>query len=342
MTPSATMQDVAVRVGVHRSTVALALRDSPRISAATRRKVQEAARLLGYRTNPLVAALMRNRRTRRTLRHETIAFVTCHATPFGWRPPHHDRPDFFPGAVQRALELGYNLEHFWLAEPGMSPRRFRDILLARNVHGVLIGRMPPGLHELELPWDPFSVVALGLTLRSPRFHAVTENHFDTVVQALDRCVAKGYRRIGFVFTEANDSPRVGARWLGAYLQYQHSAPALEPVAVCPGTPSSEAEFGAWFRRERPDALLVTHARPVLGWLRALRVDVPREVGLVELQDNPGHGAAGVYYDPAKIGALAIETLVGLLYHNETGVPADPHEVILTGSWREGNTLPGRR
>ena len=34
-------------------------------------------------------------------------------------------------------------------------------------------------------------------------------------------------------------------------------------------------------RERPEALLVTHTRPVLPWLRALGCDVPRDVGLVE-------------------------------------------------------------
>jgi LacI family transcriptional regulator len=34
-------------------------------------------------------------------------------------------------------------------------------------------------------------------------------------------------------------------------------------------------------------------------------------------------------------------LVGLLHRNETGVPADQHEILLTGVWQEGKTLPGR-
>lgn len=335
------MQDVAERAGVHRSTVALALRGSPRISPETRLKVQNVAKSLGYRTNPLVAALMRNRRTRHVQRHETIAFVTCHRTPFGWRPPYHDRPDFFPGATQRASELGYKLEHFWLAEPGMTSKRFRDILVSRNVHGLVVGRMPPGVDALDIPWEPFSVVALGLTLRSPRFHRVTENHFDTVVQSMDQCVQKGYRRIGFVFTEANDSPSVGDRWLGAYLQHQLSHPELVPIPVCPGVPTTREQFAEWFHREQPDALLVTHAQPVVAWLETLGLQAGRDVGLVELQDNPNLGTAGVYYDPANVGALAIETLVGLMYCNDTGVPRNPYEVVSTGRWREGQTLPVR-
>jgi LacI family transcriptional regulator len=50
---------------------------------------------------------------------------------------------------------------------------------------------------------------------------------------------------------------------------------------------------------------------------------------------------GVYYDPAKIGGLAVEMLVGLMHRNETGVPALQHEVLLTGEWRENCMLPPR-
>jgi LacI family transcriptional regulator len=65
------------------------------------------------------------------------------------------------------------------------------------------------------------------------------------------------------------------------------------------------------------------------------------VGIVELQDNPENETAGVSFDQTKIGRLAIETLVGLMYRNETGVPANPYELMLAGEWRAGSTLPPR-
>ncbi|HEX2854076.1 MAG TPA: LacI family DNA-binding transcriptional regulator [Opitutaceae bacterium] len=336
-----TLQDVADRARVHRSTVALALRDHPRIPPGTREKIKAIAEKLDYRINPFVAALMQSRRRSRAVRHATLAFVTNYPTRFGWRPQHHDRPDFFPGAVARAKEFGFKLEHFWLAEPGMTPARFSDILVTRGVHGLIIGRMPPGQHTLDLSWETFSSVALGMTLRTPRLHHVTENHFDTSWQAIQQCRERGYERVGFVFSEADDSPRVGDRWLGAYMLQQLKFPAASRLPACPGVPTDGATFTEWFRRERPDALVVTHAAPVIEWLRALGREVPRDVGLVELQDKPESGASGVYYDPAKIGALAVEMLVGLLHRNETGVPEDQHEVMLTGEWREGMTLPRR-
>ena len=59
------MADVAREAGVHTSTVSLALRHSPRIAVGTRERVEAAAERLGYHPNPLVTALMKNRRNPR-------------------------------------------------------------------------------------------------------------------------------------------------------------------------------------------------------------------------------------------------------------------------------------
>jgi len=338
----ATLQDVASRAGVHRTTVSLALRNHPRIPAATRARVQAVAAKLGYRINPLVSALMQARRSGQAVKHVTLAYVTNYPTRFGWRPPHHDRPDFFPGAAERARDFGYKLEHFWLADPGMTPQRFCDILSARGINGLVVGRLPPGQHAMALAWERFSCVALGLTLRAPLLHHVTENHFDAAWQGMRRCRELGYRRVGFVFSEANDSPRVGDRWLGAYLAQQRQFPAADRLAPCPAVPADERSFCQWFERVRPDAVLANHARPVLAWLERMGRRVPRDVGLVDLAgDHPELECAGVYYDPAKLGALAVEMLVGFLHRNETGVPGDQHEILLSGEWRDGKTLPVR-
>ena len=104
MPQPATLQDVADKAGVHRSTVSLALRNNARISAEVRERVQRIARELDYRTNPLVTALMRSRRTHQAAKHVVLAYVTNHPTRYGWRPPHHDRPDYFPCAAARAAE----------------------------------------------------------------------------------------------------------------------------------------------------------------------------------------------------------------------------------------------
>ena len=341
MPSQVTLQDLADSAGVHRSTVSLALRDHPRISLAVRQNVQALAKKMGYRVNPLVAALMQSRRTGRTARHAPIAYVTNYPTRYGWRPPHHDRPDYFPGAVARAKEFGYKLEHFWLNEPGMTPERFCNILVARGIHGLLIGRLPPGRHSLPLLWERFSCVALGLTLQQPALHRVAEDYYSGAREAMVQLSQRGYRRIGFVFSDADDSPRVGERWLGAHLQQQlgfASANRLPPFIF-----ESDADharlFQTWFMQYKPDALLVTHALPVVAWLKQIGVKVPSDIGLATLvNDHVELGHAGINCSAEKLGALAVEMLIGLLHRGERGQPTDPHEVLLSGEWGDGQTL----
>ncbi|MDE3083755.1 MAG: LacI family DNA-binding transcriptional regulator, partial [Verrucomicrobiota bacterium] len=223
MGTKATLDDVARRAGVHRSTVSLALRDSPRISLPVRHRIQALAREMNYRINPLVAALMQSRRNARSVKNVVLAYVTDYPTRYGWRPPHHNRPNYFPGAAAQARALGYRLEDFWLAEPGMTPERFSDVLTTRGINGVLIGRLPPGQHTIQLLWERFSCVALGITLQSPTLHRVTEDFFLSMWRVMEELNSRGYRRIGFDFLEANDmpsAPTVNEYWIGAFWQQQ--------------------------------------------------------------------------------------------------------------------------
>lgn len=332
------MQDVADRAGVHRSTVSLALRHNPKISSEIRQRVMQAARDLGYRANPLVAALMRSRRGRHPSKHVVIAYVTCYSTRYGWRPPHHDRPDYFPAAAARASELGYKLEHFWLAEPGMTPARFAQILISRGISGMLIGRLPPGLSEIHLPWEHFSAVAVGLTLLRPELHRVAEDAFASGSEAINQCLARGWRRIGFVVTEPNDSPNMAKRWQGAYLQEQLHMAESNRLPILEYAPQADfrTQFFAWYDRYRPDAILTTFATPILDAFASRGQTGGSTATIVLLvNDKPEQGYAGIYLNPGIVGALAVDMVVGMMHRGETGLPAEPHHVLVPGKWVQG-------
>lgn len=339
--PKVNLEDVARKAGVHRATVSRSLRDDPLIPLSTRNRVKEIAKRLGYRMNPLVSALMQTRRTGRPIRRATIAFVTNYPTRYGWRPEFYDRPNFFPGASARAEDFGYTLDHFWLREPGMTTRRFCDILSARGINGIIVGRLPPGQQSLDLEWDRFSCVALGMTLRSPSLHHVTENHFDTVWHSMQRCRELGYHRIGLLYSDSQDSPDVGNRWRSAYLGQQENLASEDRLPICPGNPASKRAFHRWFQEYEPDALLVNNPKLSIDWLKDSGKRVPRDVGVVGIGHRCNFECTGVYYDPAQIGGLAVEMLVGLMHRNETGVPAVPHEVLSSGMWKDTGTLPRR-
>ncbi|WP_442890210.1 LacI family DNA-binding transcriptional regulator [Congregicoccus parvus] len=339
--PQVTLADVARAAGVHKATAARALNRDPRITPATRRRVEEAAAQLGYKVNHLLSAWMSTRRTRVAVASAVIAYVTGHPTRYGWRPPASDLPDFFPGALARAEQAGFKLEDFWLRERGMTPERFTGILRTRGIQGVLIGRMPGSETTLlEYDWSGFSVAALGVSVAAPIFHRVRENHFHTASLAASQCHQRGVRRIGLAFDRADDVGRMNDMWVGGFLSEQVKWPrgSYRVPPLLSHTPDP-THFRAWFRKHRPDVLIVSQAEPVRTWLAEERVAIPDDVGLVDLRCyDPRAGTTGVHYDFSQTGAVGVEMLIGLLHRQERGVPGRPQEVLLEGKWIEGETL----
>lgn len=336
----ATLRDVAQHAGVHCSTASLALRNNPRIPLATRQRVQTSATAVGYRVDPLVAALMRNRRRRESSGPVTLAYVTNHPTRFGWRATNPARPDCDAGARAEAERRGFRLEHFWHREPGIGPHRLGEILRHRGIRGVILGRLPWDQASLDFEYDRFACVALGLTPLGVPLPRVAEDHFGAVTLAMEQCAARGYQRAGLVFSTATENAAVSERRLGAFCAQQRRLPEASRVAPYSENPPSACSFARWFEEQAPDVLITTQATPVAQWLKAMRVAVPTDVGLIDLEPAAQGNVAGVCHDSARLGALAIELLVGLLQRNATGSASGPGEqVLLSGQWREGLTLP---
>jgi LacI family transcriptional regulator len=335
------LDDIARSLGVHRSTISLALRNSPKIPEATRARIQTEAKRLGYKPNPLVTALMRTRRSGGEAKDVTLAYVTNYPTRFGWRREHTGLPDYFRGATARAEELGYKLDHFWLGEPGMTPKRMSTILETRGIHGIIVGRLPAGQVEITLRWELFSSVSLGMTLQHPNLHRVSEDFFAGASAAMRQVLGRGYRRVGFVFAEPDDCARVSDQWMSAFMwnQSRTSAANLIPPFMYVRGDDNARRFQKWRRETKPDVLLATHAPKVADWLQADGLHIPEDIGLASLNnESPDCRWSGIYCCPDRLGGLAAEMLIGQMHRCETGIPPDPHEVLLCGRWMEGETL----
>lgn len=333
------MTDVAREAGVHKSTVSLALRNHPRIPAETRERVRLAAEKLGYRPNPMVTALMQLKKASRPLSTAPgLAYVTAHPGRYDWRQKDSDLPDFLPGAARQAHELGFKLNDYWLTEPGMTGGRMSQILRARGITGIIVAPLPPGAHRLDLAWENFCVVSLGVHLTTPLVHRVAHNHFHTMKMAVARCRAAGCTRIG-VYLAGQGYRVIWEHWIGAYLGEQ--VQGRKTVAPCLAEDASPEVFWKWFRATKPDAIIFGRS-PVPEWLEAGGVKVPDDVSLVNLHvRDPKGWLAGVYYDPAITGGEAVNQLVALINRNEVGPPAQAHDFLIHGHWVQGQSLRER-
>ena len=78
---------------------------------------------------------------------------------------------------------------------------------------------------------------------------------------------------------------------------------------------------------------------VREWLSGIGLQVPRDVGLIQLERRRGcENWAGMEQHNDLTGEAAVDMLVTLLHNNETGVPLFPRATLIGGSWMDGTTV----
>lgn len=265
---------VATAAGVHLSTVSLALRNDPRLPAATRERIRGIAQRLGYAPNPLVSLLMARVRRRDGGYRGTLGYV--HTVPAGTpRLAGQVHRNFVSGARARALNLGYTLDEFYLEAGAGGAKRLARVLDTRGIGGLVIEHVPgPLCPGRVLPFDTgaFATASLGVPLARPALHYVANDQFMRAVVAAREVLALGYRRPGLVVVNAFDSA-MAHRCSAGFWAVQEYVAGVGRVPICRVGDDGGAAVVAWLRRHRPDVVLATNVR-VGEWLAAAGVRVP--------------------------------------------------------------------
>jgi LacI family transcriptional regulator len=352
-----TLADIAARAKVHVTTVSLALRNHPRLPEATRQRIQDLAKEMGYTPDPFLRALVAYRGKMMPRRNPpTLAYVTNWNTRWGWKKV-TAHPDFHQGADRKATELGFHLDHFWMREPGLTHSRLNSILCTRGINGIIIASHMREIDvALHFDWSRFSAVKIDYFPHQPELHNVTNDQCGIIRLAMQRVMAMGYRRIGFAMHRGWDHS-VDHLWTAGYLcEQQHLAeehrlpmflfPEPEPVDAWFNESKSEvvappASFQRWYKKHRPE-VIISKASFVLPRLAELGIRVPQEVAFADVFLDKFDGRmAGVRQNHETVGELAVEILAGQLQHNKFGVPDVPTTTFVEGTWFDGATCPPR-
>lgn len=335
------MLEVAEAAQVSPATVSRALRDDPRISAAVRERVKAAAAKLGYAPNPLVQALMTQRRRKLGPHGETLALVT-NVPREAWQKKDVCRW-YLSGLAERAVQLGYRVEVFFLGEERGASMRLHRTLLTRGVRGIILGFSQRDDQTVDLDVSDFCVVGLSTYFRGLAVDRAQVHGFFNVKLAFEKMRARGYRRPALIAPVRNNAI-VGGQWSAAALNEQWQRPPEEqcPPFMMEGDHVNMAQFRAWFEQHQPDALLV-YKIGVMELLERLRVKVPEDIGIAYLfgTEKEKKSLAGIDGNLDRVGAAAVDLLVQKMHVHDRGMPQHPRDVLITGSWREGSSLPER-
>ena len=331
---------IADRAEVSCTTVSLALRNNPKISAPMRDRVHALARELGYRANPLISAHLSYLRALRPKRSGLcIAFLSSHPLAEIRTDTRTPLNQYYNGACVRAHDLGFELELFNLFDAGMSGRRLCQILLARGIAGVIIAPLTEGkaLDDVTLEWDSFAFAMIEHTFTKPRLHKVCNDEFSTIGRLIQRLLNCGFTRIGIAMPSRADE-HANHFWLAGYQTFQS---LTEPRHRIPHliTPHwSRDEVLAWYRKWKPEAI-ITISADVVTWLRESRIRVPEDVSCATLYWRQERAyLSGYYQNHELMAAAAVDLVAGQLNRNERGLPASEKTMLIQAEWRDGETI----
>lgn len=348
-----TIKDVAQRAGVHSSTVSRALANHPGIPAGTRNRIRTLADEMGYRINPLTAALMKSRRRRSGGSGEVavanLGFLVPQHRVHAWRPRSWIY-EVYRGAREQAHDMRYGLDAYWAEDGIANPTAFERMLRNRGVQGLILAPEHEAPMPFDLDWDKFGVISLhyGASQIIPRFNQLVSNHFHSMLELCRRCRDFGYRRVGLVLRDHPDTHfEYGRLLLGAFLAGVGESSQLASIPPLSQTEIDVDQIATWARRHRVDAIIQAGGGFSLEFdppamVRQLRhngIPAAAGVGLVIMGHRPEFNLATVDEQTDRLGAMAVRMLVESIQQNQRGVPAHPIVHQLDARLCDGDSLP---
>lgn len=333
------MRDIARAAGVSVSAVSLAFRNSPKVSLELREKLVGLARKMGYHRDPRVTELMQHLRVPRSQRVTSkLAMIIPELSreELAHYPPILGLID---GVREITASVGFGLDLFHLADPGMTLRRVRSILLARGIKGVVIAPCASGVARLPFDCAGLCVATAGYSIEHPRLHRACPNYLQMMDELIADCTAKGYRRIGLIMTYSEGG--IGHKlFTSSLLFHQSKIPAAQRIPILSKPMITPEKIAGWYHDHRPDVII--SAGSVVPLLGRIGLRIPQDVAFASIDvSEPPCNVAGADHRYNLVGRETLKLVLSQLNLNLTGVPESPKVVLVDSHLREGHSLPPR-
>ncbi|MEX1079782.1 MAG: LacI family DNA-binding transcriptional regulator [Homoserinimonas sp.] len=299
-----TSHNVARLAGVSQPTVSRALRDDPRVSAETKRRVREAAALLGYVPSEAGRALSSGRT------HRIGLLVTDLDNQFYWQ---------IIAPAHRSLDrLGYRL---MLHTDTGSDETIAERLVSDGLDGVILTTTtldsvtPVRLRDRGIPF-----VYLNRTSSLVEADAAVVNSDQGFREAVRMVAELGHRRIGAILGPANTSTGQ-SREVALRQELDTHGLTLDESLVRRGPFDSHAGDSAMSelleKRDRPTLVFCGNDVVAYGALNAARrqgIAVPEEISVIGFDNLPDASwpiiqLSTIAYDYVAMTARATELIV---------------------------------
>lgn len=304
-----TIKDIAERLHISVSTVSRALKDNHEISVQTRQAVQELAKELGYKPNPIAVAL-------KTHKSNMIGVVVPQIVSA-----------FFATVVNEiekiANEHGYNVLVSSSNENMEKEKKGVEIFLANRADGIILSFA----HETNDYEHVRTIINTGTPLvlfdRTTNELEVSKVVTDSVsggFQATQHLISEGFKRIALLMgpDQVNSGENRKQGYLNA-LENNHIPAREEYICHCTGfdvEAGKEAALKLLNLPEPPDAFFGISDDLAIGAIEALKekgIKIPEQAGVVGFTNSKrshymSPTLSSINQFPAEIGQMAANLL----------------------------------
>jgi len=314
-----TIKEIARRLGVSKSTVSRALRDSSEISETTKEKVIELAKMLNYSPNPIALSLLKNKT-------HTIGVIV----------PDINNPFFstaIGGVEDVAYSRGYHVMIYQSHESYEREKANVRHIAERRADGLIVSVASQSLHHRhfsDLQDGGIPIVFFDRSSNEVQTHKILVDDYAGAFAGTEHLIEQGCRKIAHVAGPMSLS--ISRNRYNGYRDAlsKHKLPQRDEWVVTAEYSQSEGTERAYqlmALRERPDAIFAASDRIAIGvhWaLRQLGYRMPDDVALLGFSDL---GVSGLLDPPLssvaqpsfEMGRQAAELLLELIEHKNTPV-----------------------
>ena len=297
-----TLQHIGDKLGLSRTTISLALRNNPRISTATKKKIVATAKRLKYEPDQVARALA-------TGRSNLIGVVVPNTADHVYAKVFRGIEDAAQSAgCQVLLSNGsYNADQTADRLSDMMRLKIAGVIAAPPFQSETLPCTPPWS---EIKRARFPLVLLNRELNPPVFHQVTIDNKGGIRLAMETLSSLDHKRVAYI-TGSVDVITIRQRY-EAFLELR-SKYGFDIDAQLVEHSELNAQGGyescerLWDRLKRkPTAIMVFSDAPALGVMRFLHkqgVHVPEEISVIGFDGT----------DSSEFSQISLSTIVTPLY-----------------------------
>ncbi len=308
-----TLEDIAKKSGVSRSTVSRVINNHPNVSKKVREHVKEVIRSTGYQPHPAARALVSNRTW-------TCGLILPRTINSFFTDPYY--PCLIQGIAQACSKQNYTFSLFLMGDKEDEDQMFSRVSRRGFMDGILFQSDQRGDTLIDLLADSgIPLVVLGRPFQGEQISYVDIDNTESVEWAVQYLLDNGHKRVATITGPQNTTVGIDRKYGYKQALVKNNIPVDEEMIV-EGIFTEESGYLGMKKLlpKMPDAVFAASDQMAIGAIRAIRevgLNVPQDISIIGYDDfplvSPVYPALTTLRQPiGKFGFEALKMLISLV------------------------------